>query len=189
MRRVEIICVLLIGIGMGCMAGGPAIEPYVPHEPTASASAGDAGSGLCPLILDRGDVALATTVIFHHLPQPDELQDAGEQPLIRHIVVLLPAWPQGNMQLPMFTNVPPEADVILIVPGYPPDRSSLEAWNYVKGPVRMILVVDGPPISSGVLDDLNLARHLERVVARMDQPSRAGFERLQRPLSFVHDVN
>jgi hypothetical protein len=27
-------------------------------------------------------------------------------------------------------------------------------------------------------------RNLERVIAEMDQPSRAGFERLQRPLSF-----
>jgi hypothetical protein len=27
-------------------------------------------------------------------------------------------------------------------------------------------------------------RNLERVIAEMDEPSRAGFERLQRPLSF-----
>jgi hypothetical protein len=32
--------------------------------------------------------------------------------------------------------------------------------------------------------NLNELRALERVIAEMDQPSRSGFERLQRPLSF-----
>jgi hypothetical protein len=35
-----------------------------------------------------------------------------------------------------------------------------------------------------VVQDLNAMRGLERVVADVDPPSRAGFERLQRPLSF-----
>jgi hypothetical protein len=35
-----------------------------------------------------------------------------------------------------------------------------------------------------VVSDLNSMRGLERVVAQMDDPSRTGFERLQRPLSF-----
>jgi hypothetical protein len=34
------------------------------------------------------------------------------------------------------------------------------------------------------VQDLNGMRVLERVVADVDPPSRAGFERLQRPLSF-----
>jgi len=32
--------------------------------------------------------------------------------------------------------------------------------------------------------NLNEMRSLERVIAQMDTPSRQGFERLQRPLSF-----
>jgi len=32
--------------------------------------------------------------------------------------------------------------------------------------------------------DLNGMRGLERVIAEIDDPSRAGFERLQRPLGF-----
>ena len=50
--------------------------------------------------------------------------------------------------------------------------------------LRIVIVVQGPPSSSGVISDLNAMRHLERVIAQMDEPSRSGFERLQRPLSF-----
>ena len=37
----------------------------------------------------------------------------------------------------------------------------------------------------GVVQDLNAMRSLERVIAEMELPSRSGFERLQRPLSFL----
>ena len=47
-----------------------------------------------------------------------------------------------------------------------------------------MVVVPGPPPNSTVANDLNAMRYLERVVAQMDEPSRSGFERLQRPLSF-----
>jgi len=74
--------------------------------------------------------------------------------------------------------------VIVVIPGYPPNRSAAEAWNRVNARLRIVDVVPGPPISRAVLDDLNLMRGLERVIAQMDEPSRMGFEQLQRPLSF-----
>jgi hypothetical protein len=142
-----------------------------------------------PLILDRGDLALGTTVEFHHLPSPGELSDAANEFALRHVVVVLPSWPQLNADLSRFSALPPEADAIVILPDYAPDRTALDAWNYARGRVRLIVVVDGPPRSPVQLDDLNTLRVLERVVVRMPHPSRAGFERLQRPLSFVMSVD
>jgi len=71
-----------------------------------------------------------------------------------------------------------------VLPGYPPSREAAEAWNYVNARLRLVVVVPGPPPNSTVANDLNAMRYLERVVAQMDEPSRSGFERLQRPLSF-----
>jgi len=71
-----------------------------------------------------------------------------------------------------------------VLPGYPPSREAAEAWNLVNARLRMIVVVTTPPPSIGVVGDLNTMRGLERVIAELDQPSRSGFERLQRPLSF-----
>ncbi|MBI1799226.1 MAG: hypothetical protein HYR73_06025 [Candidatus Eisenbacteria bacterium] len=200
MKRFEIAALLVTGVVVGCMAGAP--RPNAGgHEtsPRAARSAGDeSGAGsfggaaalpAAPLILDRADLAIGTTVEFHRLPRPTEVQDANEQFLLRHVVVALAAWPRSDEDLSVFAALPPEADAIVIVPGYPPDRASLDAWEYSRGRIRMVLVVDGPPLSAGVFDDLNRMRHLERVVARMDHPSRAGFERLQRPLSFVKSVD
>ena len=42
----------------------------------------------------------------------------------------------------------------------------------------------GPPPDVGLVQDLNAMRGLERVIVDLDVPSRSGFERLQRPLSF-----
>ena len=191
MRRFEIAGLLVIGALAGCMAGAPrpGAESRTPGASASSAANGDAGAisavTAAPLILDRTDLAIGTTVEFHHLPNPVEMQDASEQFLLRHVVVSLPAWPQGNADLSRFATLPPEADAIVILPGYPPDRTALDAWNSVRGNIRLVLVVDGPPESGYIFDEINRQRHLERVVARMERPSRAGFERLQRPLSFV----
>jgi hypothetical protein len=191
MRRIEIATLLALGVMMGCMTAAPPPHAQSPSEPAAGATGTSHGSPLASsvLVLDRADLALGTTVEFHRLPGPDELQDAAEQFAVRHVVVTLPAWPQNNDELPRFGSLPPEADAIVILPGYPPDRAAIAAWNYVAGPIRLVMLVDGPPESSVLLDDLNTMRHLERVIARMEHPSRAGFERLQRPLSFVHVVD
>ncbi len=194
MRRLEITSLLVVGALAGCMTGAPmpGAETRAASPRGGSASAAEAGTGAqvtggagAPLILDRTDLALGTTIEFHHLPTPVEIQDAKELFVLRHVVVTLPAWPASDADLSRFSFLPPEADAIVILPGYPPDRTALDAWNYTSGNIRMVVVVDGPPESGSVLDELNLQRHLERVVARMSRPSRAGFERLQRPLSFV----
>ena len=75
-------------------------------------------------------------------------------------------------------------DVIVVLPGYPPNRAAAQAWNYVGARLRIVAVVPGAPASSTIIGDLNTMRGLERVIAQMDEPSRSGFERLQRPLSF-----
>jgi len=193
MRKLEICTLLLIGALAGCMTAAPMPEagPTAPDggHPADDMPAGSAGVNAAPLILDRTDLALGTTVEFHHLPSPVELSDAVDQFALRHIVVVLPGWPQLSADLSRFSALPPEADAIVILPDYPPDRTALDAWNYARGRVRLIVVVDGPPRSPAQLDDLNTLRSLERVVARMPHPSRSGFERLQRPLSFVTAVD
>jgi hypothetical protein len=87
--------------------------------------------------------------------------------------------------LPLDQAVLPEgADLIVILPGYPPSHAAAEAWNYLRVPLRIVLLVNGPPANRAGIDELNRMRGLERLVADMEYPSRSGFERLQRPLSF-----
>jgi hypothetical protein len=74
--------------------------------------------------------------------------------------------------------------VVVVLPGWPPGRAAVDAWNYLQIPLRIIVVVPGPPDSIDPIANLNEMRGLERVIAQMDDPSRRGFERLQRPLSF-----
>lgn len=191
MRRLEICTLLVVGALAGCMAGAP--SPEAGSAPTGAETGdgpGDSYAGVAaPLMLDRTDLALGTTVEFHHLPGPVELNDAANVFALRHVVVMLPGWPQSNVDLSRFSALPPEADAIVIVSGYPPDRSTTDAWSYARGRVRLIVVADGPPASPIQLDDLNTLRALERVVVRMPHPSRSGFERLQKPLSFVTAVD
>ena len=82
------------------------------------------------------------------------------------------------------TILPEGSEIVVLLPGWPPTQEALGAWNLVGGSLRLILVVDGPPADRGMITELNHVRALERVIAQMEQPSRSGFERLQRPLSF-----
>ena len=74
--------------------------------------------------------------------------------------------------------------MIVVLPGYPPNRMAAHVWNYVGARLRIVVVVPDAPPSLAVIGDLNTMRGLERVIAQMDEPSRSGFEQLQRPLSF-----
>ncbi len=99
-------------------------------------------------------------------------------------MVSLPDWPADFEPLQALGTLPEECDLIVVLPGYPPSRAAAEAWNYVNARLRLVVVVAGEPPSSTVINDLNTMRYLERVIAQMDEPSRTGFDRLQRPLSF-----
>ena len=105
-------------------------------------------------------------------------------PIVDEFVIALPAWPSDAAPLETLAQINPEATGIVILPGYPPSRQAAAAWNLIPARLRIVVLVDGPPVSATILDDLNTMRGLERVIAEMDRPSRAGFERLQRPLSF-----
>lgn len=137
-----------------------------------------------PLILDRGDLSIGTTVHFNRLPTASEMHDLGELPGVAQVVLTLPHWPVDYEPLQALDFTPPESQLIVVLPGYPPNRSASEMWNNVRANLRIIVVVSEPPPSPAVAGDLNTMRGLERVIAQMDRPSRYGFERLQRPLSF-----
>jgi hypothetical protein len=136
------------------------------------------------LIIDRGDLALGTTVTFERLPTANEMYDVQQVHGLAHVVIALPAWPNEYAALEALKLAPAGIDVAVILPGYPPSRGTAEVWNLLGAPVRIIILAQGPPPDPGVIADLNTMRNLERVIAEMDEPSRAGFERLQRPLSF-----
>ena len=191
MRPWTIAIVFAAGALAGCMAAGPPLvaqsPPPAPQSPLGSPFA-DRRSGVddlrTPLILDRGDLSMGATVQFDRLPSASELYDALRVPGLTHLVLSLPAWPADVEALSPLDRVPPEADVIVVLPGYPPNRAAAQAWNYVRARLRLVAVVPGPPPSTVIFEDLNTMRGLERVIAQMDDPSRYGFERLQRPLSF-----
>jgi len=171
----------------GCMASGPPAPAQAPPlTPPAAGISSAPGAGLLgtPLVLDRTDLRLGTTVQLAHIPSVSQLHDLTLILGLAHIVVTFAEWPNDFAALQALNQTPEGVDVIALLPGYPPSQAAAAAWNYVNAALRIVIVVQGPPSSSGVISDLNGMRHLERVIAQMDEPSRSGFERLQRPLSF-----
>lgn len=179
----------------GCVAGGPATTASTPAPPPSAQTSGPLGSPFAehhgvaaslatPLIIDRADVRIGTTAQFDRLPTTADINDLLGLPGLAHVVVSLASWPSDYEPLQTLGALPEACDLIVVLPGYPPSRAAAEAWNYVGPGVRLIVVVTGPPATSAVIYDLNTMRSLERVIAQMDEPSRSGFDRLQRPLSF-----
>lgn len=180
---------VLIALLTGCatLQGGapPAASPGT--SPLGSPFGDDRwrdGLPGAPLVITRDDRGLGTTVTFERLPTPNEMYDLQRVYGLAHVVVALPSWPADYAPLEGLKTVPSGVDVMVLLPGYPPSRGAAELWNLLGAPVRIVLLVNGPPPDAGVVHDLNVMRHLERVIADMDEPSRSGFERLQRPLSF-----
>ena len=93
-------------------------------------------------------------------------------------------WPREYAPLQVLDQSPEGIEVVAILPGWPPNRAAVDAWNYLRVPMRVIVIVPGAPAGIEPIANLNEMRGLERVIAQMDAPSRQGFERLQRPLSF-----
>lgn len=160
------------------------------HRATDSTAVGTllaAASPALPLIVDTADPGFGASLVFTRVPGARDLEaipflDAN----VRHIVLALPSWPEDYGQLePLGRVVLPEGtDVLVVLHGYPPSRAATSAWNLLRQPLRIVLLVDGPPVDRGMITELNVLRGLERVIATMAHPSRSGFERLQRPLSF-----
>ncbi len=195
MRPWTATALLAVGMIVGCMANGPATTAQPPRPvapPPAPAGRPNGGPAahpaLLPLILDRSDLRIGVTVQFTRIPAPDEIGDLVQTPGLAHVVLVLDAWPANYEELAALDLLPPESDVIVLLRGYPPSREAAEAWNLVRSRLRMVLLVPDAPPSITVVQDLNAMRALERVIAEVDPPSRAGFERLQRPLSFLRIV-
>lgn len=174
-----------------CASAGTARPPEAVHAPPAPREADTQVLAAqpepvvaVPLVLDRTDVALGTTVHFGRVPTPAELHDLEYTYGLARVVISLETWPSSFAELEGLNRRPVDLETLVILSGWPPSREAAEAWNFVTGRVRLIVLVGGPPADRGTITDLNAMRSLERVVAQMDQPSRTGFERLQRPLSF-----
>jgi len=187
MLRV-ISCAVLLALAVpGCATVPPGEAPASSgtRSPLGSPFADERyASPGAPLIIDRGDLALGTTVTFERLPSANEIYDVQQVYGLSRVVIALPAWPDEFAALEALKLAPADVDVAVLLPGYPPSRGAAEIWNLLGAPVRIIILAEGPPPGPAVIADLNTMRNLERVIAEMDQPSRAGFERLQRPLSF-----
>jgi hypothetical protein len=184
MRTGRLSIVFAAGVLAGCMAGGPPLTAQDQVRSSTTPTTALAAAAGTPLIIDRTDLRIGTTVQLSRLPTVSELHDLTLLPGLAHIVLSLPNWPDDLARLQALSQTPQGADVIVVLPGYPPGRAAVEAWGYVSAPLRIVVVVPGPPPAVTAIEDLNTMRSLERVIAQMDQPSRSGFERLQRPLSF-----
>ncbi len=183
-----------LGIIAGSLACGPALTaqpgPGSPGVPPASARSPlglprsvVGGSGYSPLLLDRADLEFGTTVQYARIPTLLELDDLRFVPGLAHVVLVLDRWPPEFAPLEALNRLPRETDLIVVLPGYPPSRGAADAWNLLDTRARLVVVADGPP-PTGVAHDLNAMRGLERVIVNTDEPSRAGLERLQRPVTF-----
>lgn len=159
-------------------------EPASPLGSPFHEARDDWSSLAAPLLIDRTDLRLGTTVQYRRVPEPGELHDLTLLPGLARIVMSFDSWPKEYAPLEVLNSAPEGVEIVAILPGWPPTRAAAEAWNYLHVPLRIVVVVPGPPPSLTEVTSLNSMRGLERVIAQMDEPSRSGFERLQRPLSF-----
>ncbi len=166
------------GCLIGCVASGPPLTAEGPETVER------AFVPCAPLVIDRGDMRLGTTVYFSRLPDAGQIHDLTSERGLAHVVLTLDEWPDDISRLTALEAVPPEADVIVVLRGYPPSRGAVDLWKLVSARLRLVVLVTEPPMNPLTLDWLNEAPALERVIAEMEISSRAGFERLQRPLSF-----
>ncbi len=163
--------------------GSSAPAPAKPASPPREANADDP---LCaPLILDA-DPGFGTHVVMRRLPNQADLEELSFTNGLRQVLVALPEWPATYAALRPIQQVilPQGTELVVLLPGWPPTREALGAWDLVDANLRIIVVVPGPPGDRALITEMNRMRSLERIIAQMEHPSRSGFERLQRPLSF-----
>ena len=89
MKPLKIAGLLAAGMSIGCMASGPPLTAQDSRTSAASSSA----PGEYPLLLDRTDLQIGTTVHFGHLPDAGEVNDLRQVRALAHVVLSLDAWP------------------------------------------------------------------------------------------------
>lgn len=189
MKTRTIAVVFASGVLAGCMAGGIPAPAQTGSSSTERPAAGGSSSRSAvvvgtPLLIDRTDLRLGTTVQFNRIPTVKELADLGNVPALAHLVLALPEWPPDFAPLQPLDQLPYRAEIVVVLAGWPPTHGAAQVWNYVNATLRIVVVAPGPPPNADVINDLNAMTDLERVVVEMDYPSRSGLERLHRPLSF-----
>lgn len=191
MRSVRSLAMMFgLGIVVGCVSSGPPAPAQPPMVPIAGDSAATAPvvvrpeSCFMPLMLDRTDTRMGTTVYFDRVPTAAEVHDLWTVAGLTTVVLALNEWPREFEKLQGLERIPGGTTLLIVLRGYPPNASSIDVWSYLSVPARVIVVLDGPPKNQGLIADLNAMRQLERVIVEMEYPSRSGLERLQRPLSF-----
>ena len=191
MRHLPIVAILVVAFAAAqpptVAAGGAPTEGTGRPAPADSVPATPAPvPPAAPLLIDPSDMGLGLSMIYRRVPTTADIAALAYYDNVQHLVVELAAWPQDWADIEPLSKVllPQGCDLIVVLPNFPPTRSQASLWNMLRQPLRIILVVDGPPVDRGLILELNSMRGLERVIATMDHPSRSGFERLQRPLSF-----
>jgi hypothetical protein len=180
----------LLALGLfACAPVVPASGPPGSASPPRAVSPAarlDADDPLCAPLLLEADPGFGTHVVLRRLPTAADFDDLSFITGLRQVIVALPEWPSGYADIRPIQQaiLPAGTELLVLLPGWPPTREALGAWNLLTASLRVILVVDGPPADRALILELNRMRPLERVIAQMDHPSRSGFERLQRPLSF-----
>ena len=177
---------LLAAVALAVLGLASPARPADRAPEPAAEPAPELAPPVAPLLIDPGDTGLGATVVYTRIPTVAELGDLHWVENIDHVLLALPAWPATFADIaPLGQFLLPEgADLMVVLPGYPATQESAEAWNLLRRRVRIVMVVDGPPVDRGMILTMNAIRGLERVIADMPTPSRSGFQRLQRPLSF-----
>jgi hypothetical protein len=170
----------------GAAGSAPTAAPAAKATPVALPREATPDDALCAPLLIEQDFGFGTHLVLRRLPTAADFDDMRFITGLRQVLLALPAWPQTYAELkPLQQSILPEgAEIVVLLPGWPPSHEALGAWNLVSANLRLIMVVDGPPADRAMIDELNHMPSLERVIAQMREPSRSGFERLQRPLSY-----
>jgi hypothetical protein len=174
---------------LSCAAARGADAPARAAAPERSGDAAvspAAASLPAPVLIGPNEAGFGTSVVFRRVPNTADINALAYVENVQHVIVTLPEWPDDFSQIEALSRVllPEGADLLVVLDHYPPSRGQASIWNLLRQPLRIVLMVDGPPADRGMIQELNGVHGLERVIATMEHPSRSGFERLQRPLSF-----
>src|SRR5262249_17572111 len=136
MRSWTIAISFAAGALLGCAASAPPPTAEPPPASPLGSPFSDRRMGFgtisYPLLLDRTDLRIGTTVQFTRIPTISEMHDMTNLLALQHVVITLPSWPEGYAPLDVLNQLPTETDVIVVLPGYPPSRAAAEAWNLVQ---------------------------------------------------------
>src|SRR5262245_24276247 len=127
---LKALATVALGLAAGC---APVATP--PPEPAGSPGpreeSGPLGSPFrdeamptvdVPLVLERDNLRIGTTVQYYRIPSASELHDLTQLPGLSRVVLSFEGWPREYAPLEVLNRMPEGVETLVILKGWPPAR-------------------------------------------------------------------